>query len=193
MSDVYYSPGKLLANFYQLPGSRLYLLSGDSGCGKTSWCLQLVCQTKQQNIPVQGLVSPAVFVDGKKTAIDVIKLPDSAPCRLAERRAGECQGLCTGEWLFDESQMAWADQQLAHLQPTDLLILDELGPLEFNQGRGWQSAFPLIEQRAYHLAVVVIRPSLVAEALQRWRWAETIIFPALPTTSTARLDDHDQG
>ena len=181
MSDARHSPGKLLANVSESSSSRLILLSGPSGCGKTSWCLQLVQLAGQHKLSAEGLVSPAVFQAGKKTAIDLMMLPHGPSHRLAIRRQEEAKGVLTEEWHFDESQIAWGERHLASLRNPELLVIDELGPLEFLNGKGWQAAFPLIEQRAYRLAVVVIRPGLLSAAQGRWPWAETWHLAPLAT------------
>lgn len=174
MNDARHSPGKLLANVFESSKSCLILLSGPSGCGKTSWCLQLVQIAEQHKLSAEGLVSPAVFQAGKKTAIDLRRLPNGPCHRLANRRQEEAKGVLTEDWHFDAGQIGWGERHLASLRNPELLIIDELGPLEFLNGMGWQAAFPLIEQRAYRLAVVVVRPTLLWVAQGRWPWAETL-------------------
>jgi hypothetical protein len=56
----------------------------------------------------------------------------------------------------------------------DILILDELGPLEFSSNQGLTVGFELIERRLYRLACMTIRPSLLPVALERWPWAHEI-------------------
>jgi hypothetical protein len=75
---------------------------------------------------------------------------------------------------MDETVMAWGNAHLARLTPPDLLIIDELGPLEFSAGKGLQAAFPLLEGRGYRWGVVVIRPDLLAAAQGRWPWAQVV-------------------
>jgi hypothetical protein len=57
------------------------------------------------------------------------------------------------------------------------LVIDELGPLEFNQGKGLVSALTLIDAQRYNLSFVVIRPSLLQLAKTRWPWAMTFNVP----------------
>ena len=60
--------------------------------------------------------------------------------------------------------MDWGNRVLASSLPCDLLLIDELGPLEFNLGLGWVSALDLIQSGQYRQALVVIRPELLAKA-----------------------------
>ena len=48
--------------------------------------------------------------------------------------------------------------------PCDLLVIDELGPLEFKLSLGWVSALEVIKTAQFRLALVVIRPELLESA-----------------------------
>jgi len=78
-------------------------------------------------------------------------------------QGGALQGWCVGAlgYLFDEDVLAWANGTIASASPCDLLIVDELGPLEIEQGRGFVAAFDMLRRGDYRLAVVVVRPSLL--------------------------------
>lgn len=52
--------------------------------------------------------------------------------------------------------------------PCDLLVIDELGPLEFEQDSGWQAGLQTIDTREFAIGLVVVRPELLAKALMRW-------------------------
>jgi nucleoside-triphosphatase THEP1 len=64
--------------------------------------------------------------------------------------------------------VAWGNQILRETVPCDLLVIDELGPLEFNREEGWIKAFDVLESGDYRSALVVIRPTLLDDALERW-------------------------
>jgi hypothetical protein len=49
-----------------------------------------------------------------------------------------------------------------------LLVIDELGPVEFDQGRGLTKAFDILDSQTYRLAVAVVRPDLLERACKRW-------------------------
>ena len=50
----------------------------------------------------------------------------------------------------------------------DLLVVDELGPLEFARGVGLTEGLTAVDAGRYAVACVVVRPALVDEALRRW-------------------------
>jgi len=58
--------------------------------------------------------------------------------------------------------------------PCDLLMIDELGPLEFQRGEGWVNGFDVIENGEYSTALIVVRPSLIDEAARLWQVSRII-------------------
>jgi nucleoside-triphosphatase THEP1 len=168
----------------------LYLLTGARGCGKTAWCLELVRQARLAGLRPAGLVSPAVFAGGEKVAIDLEDVAGGERRRLAVKRAGPVPQPGAGTdrlgWRFDRVTLAWGNRILAGLEAVELLILDELGPLEFHCQAGLLAGPDLIDRGAHRLACVVLRPELLAEGLQRWPWGQ-VLLPAEPPVEVSRV------
>jgi nucleoside-triphosphatase THEP1 len=184
--EGFISPTAVLARISTTPNEagELFLLTGGRGCGKTTWCRELARQASLSGVQPAGLVSPAVFAAGKKTAIDLVDLASGERRRLAERR-GEPdpfrgQGPDSLSWRFDQDTLAWGNQILAGLETSELLILDELGPLEFHYHNGLTSGMKYLDKRTYGLACVVVRPGLLAAALERWPWGRVMQIAGRP-------------
>jgi nucleoside-triphosphatase THEP1 len=154
--------------------SRINLLTGEIASGKTTICLGLAEAARQKGFRLGGLLSPAVFEGGEKTAIDVLDLKTSRRKRLAELKSSQSSGLETIRWAFQPEAVEWGNQALLQALPCDLLLIDELGPLEFNRGEGWVKGFEVIEGGEYLACLVVVRPSLLDEAKLRWEVSQTI-------------------
>ena len=122
------------------------------------------------------MLCPAIFENGGKTGIDLVDLQRGEKRRLGERYRGTDAGQRVGAWVFDPAVLAWGNLVLAHTPPTDILIIDELGSLEFEQGGGFQAGLDLLDAGRYQTAYVVIRPELLVTAIMRWPQAEAIII-----------------
>lgn len=147
----------------------LWIITGEFGAGKTRWCQQFLALARQAGWDAAGLLSPAVFEHGQKIAIDALDVRSGERRRLAvRRRAGEVTFETTPEWVFDEQTMAWGNILFRQALPCDLLMVDEIGPLELLEGKGWVAALEVIASRAYRLAVVVVRPSLLP-LVKKWQ------------------------
>lgn len=141
--------------------ARIHVLTGARGAGKTPWCQSIVHQARQAGLRVSGLIAPGRFDQGVKTGFYAHCLGNDERRLLASIHPGELDGFRLGHWTFDPQTFAWGNAYLSTLAPTDLLVIDELGHLEFNQGRGWTAGFTALARQKYRLALVVIRPECI--------------------------------
>lgn len=68
---------------------------------------------------------------------------------------------------------------LGAIEACDLLLIDELGPLEWIEEGGFRSAFAALDTDCYRWAVAVVRPNLLHLACQRWPLADAGDFKRL--------------
>ncbi len=151
-----------------MSSGKIIILTGEIQSGKTSLCKEVSLKAKEAGVQLSGLISPAVFTKGEKTGIDIINLKNGERRRLAVLRDGEQTGLETKRWSFLNETLQWGNQVLENVVPCDLLIVDELGPLEFDRGKGWVSGLKAVDSGEYQVALLVIRQSLIDKATSRW-------------------------
>ncbi|PWH20829.1 MAG: hypothetical protein DDG58_00665 [Ardenticatenia bacterium] len=154
----------------------IILLTGDRGSGKTTVCQRWAYQARAAGWDVAGLLSLAVFDRGLKLAIDALDLRSGERRRLARMRTATtvAEGLCTPAWCFDTATIAWGNQVLTHATPCDLLILDELGPLELERSQGWTAGITAVSTKRYRQAWVVVRRELLTVAQRLWPMAYVV-------------------
>ena len=75
---------------------------------------------------------------------------------------------------FNLRAVAWANQRLQTVRAGEILFVDELGPLEFERGEGFQQALALLDSGNYEEAFVVVRLSLLDLAFKRWPGARLL-------------------
>lgn len=173
------SPDSLLVSFFSIPENppKLLLVTGESGAGKTTWCKALIERARAIGIHPSGLISPAVFEVGEKIAIDLIDISSNVNKRMAIRQSAPVIGFQSKgslNWLFNDQVLKWGNDILQKLNRSDLLVVDELGPLELLENEGLTNGLKLIEEQSYRLACIVVRPSLLATALERWPWGAVL-------------------
>ena len=147
---------------------QLILVTGLSGVGKTTWVTRLIELARNTGLSISGILSPAIFKDGRKTGIQVVDLATGDSQQLAQLRENDSAALRTPRWAFDPAAMDWANARLAETDTSDLLVIDELGPLEFFQGKGLLAGMARLDEGNYRVACVVVRSALLPNALQRW-------------------------
>lgn len=102
-----------------------------------------------------------------RTEADAV--PPSEEHRFADRVPG---------WRFDEQVLRWGAGVIQLAAACDVLVVDELGPLELRQGRGWLTALDILAARRTGCALVVVRPSLVDEFRARFSGREIEVVSA---------------
>lgn len=148
--------------------ANIILVSGKIENGKTTLCLKLLESLSVANLKMKGVICPPVFEDGIKTGIDLLNVATHELRHLATLRNTATEGIFTEKWRFNKDVLEWGDAILQTAVPCDLLFIDELGPLELERREGWQSGLRAVNSRCYSTAIVVVRPSLLKIAAQRW-------------------------
>lgn len=173
---------------------RVLLLSGDRAVGKSTLCERLAREARERSIPTGGIVCPGVFDrNGEKTG-----------CRARDVRTGQEWPLGSRErdlggprwkaWSFSEEGFLRANGAVldALERGTGLVLIDEIGPVEWELGAGLQPSLRRLDSLLGSdtvrgpapethpgpgiLVILVVRPELRAALSARYpaSIAETI-------------------
>ncbi len=141
-----------------------WILTGESGSGKTTFCRELARRARLAGRDVAGILSPAVFDRERKVGINARDLRSGQERELVRKWRQNGDDLVFGDWFFNRRTLEWGNAVFRAASPCDLLLVDELGPMEFDFSRGWLAALEVLQQGAFCLAVAVVRPALVEKA-----------------------------
>lgn len=141
--------------------ARVVTLTGERGVGKTTVCRETVARARERGRECAGILTLAR--DGVR---DVYDVRDGETRRLT-RRPDDDSAVVQGRFRFDSETLSWGGDVLTRSVPCDLLVVDEIGPLEIERDRGWVVAFDVLQSGSFALAVVVVRPELVSQAQLR--------------------------
>jgi nucleoside-triphosphatase THEP1 len=146
----------------------IVVLSGESGCGKTTLCTRVATLARARGLTVAGVLTPPRLTDGRKVGLDVedirsgLRRPLAEPCAEPSRSSvGGTDGPATESWDFHANGLAWGAMVLHRATPCDLLVIDELGPLELVRSQGWMIGLDVLRGGRCRLAMVAVRPSLL--------------------------------
>jgi nucleoside-triphosphatase len=137
----------------------IVLLVGEPGGGKTTVCRRLCALAKEAGFVIAGVVTLPRTVLDEKVGLDVQDVRTGEVRALAESKR-PADGPDVGDWHFHRSGLDWGADVLRAIRRCDLLVIDELGPLELVRGEGWQVGLRVLRSDVYDLAAVAIRPSL---------------------------------
>lgn len=135
------------------------IVTGARTVGKSTLCHKVCAAVQAQGYTCTGIItlrSPS----GQLDVLDV----RSGEKRQLTASTSTTRSLVQGRFTFDAQTIAWGNQVLAASTPGDLLVVDELGPLEFIRGEGWMTAFDVLARGEFAVALIVVRPDLLARA-----------------------------
>lgn len=142
------------------PSGRLLVLTGEPGSGKSTCCRHVVRAAREAGLVVRGVVADDEPAGGATRR----RLED---LRSGERfllaRAARPEAIAAGapRWTLSDAALDRCDAILARACPADLLVIDEIGPVELVQRRGTLAGVRRALSGPYGVALVVVRPWLV--------------------------------
>jgi nucleoside-triphosphatase THEP1 len=158
----------------------IFVITGERGAGKSTVCARVAEDGRRRGLSLAGLLTErGPDLPDRPDTRQVVDLaggtvrPFGAHRRENEERecgpsasvpAGDTDPLTPG-WHYEDEVFAWGNEVLRRAAGCDLLVIDEVGPLELRGSRGWVRALDVLCSRAFGAAVVVCRPWLVDELL----------------------------
>jgi nucleoside-triphosphatase THEP1/energy-coupling factor transporter transmembrane protein EcfT len=138
--------------------------TGATGAGKTTAVLSTVEDLRRSGYRVAGFVQPPRLEDGRKIGFgvrDLLSGEETDFARLVSRSEGEHDT----RFRFESAGFGLAERALGEVRSGDLLVIDELGPLEL-RGEGHMRAVQrALDVPGLRAVVVVVRGHLVPALL----------------------------
>jgi nucleoside-triphosphatase THEP1 len=169
----------------------IYVVTGEKGAGKSTVCSRVARGAAERGLSVGGILTERGGAEGPRPPRRVVDLRsgESRPFGSQDRAPGR-GGAATAPtpttdpltpgWEFESGVLPWVNEVLERATPCDLLVIDELGPLELLGGRGWTKALSVLRRREYAAALVACRPSLLEVLTERLSPYSTDLFEVTP-------------
>lgn len=152
----------------------IMLLAGQRGVGKTTTCQRLVEIASRQGYRVSGVLAPALFdQSGAKVGFEAVDV-GSGERRILARADSDLGGPRIGRYSFDLTSLSWACDLLQRAFATgcDLLIVDEIGPLELERDQGFVTILRHLQRKTPCHTLLVVRNELLNELRRHLPQAE---------------------
>ena len=163
------------------------IVTGEVGSGKTQACAAAAARLRDLGWRTAGVLSLGVWAGDKKVAIDALDVRSGDMRRLADHASEHhhTQGPASPGWRFHAETIAWCNSLLSAAAGCDLLVVDELGPLEFESGEGLVQGMRALDGGRFRLGLVVVRPRLVHAAQACWPTAAVLTLHGPAQTPSA--------
>lgn len=146
----------------QMIHANLVLMTGERQVGKSTACRRAVALMRRAGLEVSGLLTERTGPHD----LSVHELHTGLTYPLTHPfEEGKNPPLMN--FRMDEDAMARSCSALAQGFPTDVIVIDELGPLELKRGQGWVEALDYLRDGKYDVGILVIRPELLWTAMQK--------------------------
>jgi nucleoside-triphosphatase THEP1 len=147
---------------HEMNNQLIFLLTGERSAGKSTLCHELAKTLQRQGIDVAGLLT----TQPTSHTLDVREIRGSACYRLTYPFESE-KGIALTHFRINPEAMQRSTHTLETSFPTEVFILDELGPLELVRKQGWVDVLEMLAVEAYRVACLVVRPTLLGEAVRQ--------------------------
>jgi nucleoside-triphosphatase THEP1 len=152
----------------------IFILTGPVHSGKTTLLKKVVWELKKQKYKVDGFLSEAVGEKKQAVGYDLFDLEEETSIPFI-RRTGEENWQRIGSYFFIPQSLAQAKKIILRRKDADILVVDEVGPLELS-GKGFWPALKqviLLESKRY---LFVVRTNCLGDFLAMLGKGEVKIF-----------------
>ncbi len=172
------SSRSLLESFSETEKNRpdVFILTGDVDEGKTATARRIADHLTDSGWNIRGLLSTKKMDDPEKHGYFIKDITSGKKALLCSQNPAQ-GSIRTGRFYFSEKGLTFGRKILMQSleKPTDLVVIDELGPLELND-KGWTPAIEqlLMQSNTPHLWVV--REKLVNIIMRKWHIGDVTVF-----------------
>lgn len=154
----------------------VFILTGEVNEGKTKFAMQVVEKLKQGGLSPAGFFSVGNTNDQNREAYSLIDVQTGFQRELCSFEPGK-KKVRVGRFFFDEPGIEFGREIiLASLnQDNDLLVVDEIGPLEIND-QGWAPALEEVIKNGGLPQLWIVRESLLKPMIRKWNLGDVYVF-----------------
>jgi nucleoside-triphosphatase THEP1 len=168
----------LLDSFMEIEKSRkpVFIISGEINQGKTSLTRDVVAELIKKGLRVNGFLTIGNTNDTSRNSYYIRDINTGFEENLCSTKIDK-QKPNFGRFYFEEKAIQAGrkiiEQSLT--TPTDLLVIDELGPMEINN-KGWAPAIEKVVKQNAVAQLWVVRKKLVNPIMRKWNIGNVIVF-----------------
>jgi len=152
----------------------IYILTGPVHSGKTTLLKKLSCELKKQKVKIDGFLSEVVLKDHKVIGYDLFNLIEEKSIPFI-RRTGKEQWEKVGSYFFIPESQTEANRIILGGRDSDVLFVDEVGPLELAR-KGFWPALKQVIFKPLTKYLLVVRINILKDFLEVLDQSNIIVF-----------------
>lgn len=166
----------------------IVIITGEIHQGKSSFAKVITDRLQEQKIKVGGFLSIGLNENGKRTGFNLLDLESSEQTELCSDKKDDNR-IRFGQYFFNNETISRGLKILSPNQVSDkqLIVIDEIGPLELNDG-GWNDAIEKLTESTTTPQLWVVRKSILRKINRKWNIGNIYIFDIAKSTIEEVLD-----
>jgi len=151
------------------------IITGNVQEGKTSFLMQIVDALKKEELKINGFLARGIHEDGQRIGYDLEDI-SSGESLVYIRNTSSAGWYRHGKYYFSPEGESFGRQILedAEVENTDLMIIDEIGPVEL-KGRGWALEIESLVNRGKIMQLWVVRRHLLKNVIRQWSIGDVMV------------------
>jgi nucleoside-triphosphatase THEP1 len=163
----------------------ILILTGSVQSGKTRFLAGILAGLDKATTGLSGFLSPAVYEGGRLIGYDLAVLGGEKPAPYL-RRQGEPEWERVGPYFLIPDALREARRIIRESRPGDLLVVDEVGPLELGGGGIWEPLGAVLNSPG-RSSLLVVRASCLEPLRARLGGRPVKVFSVEEPTARASL------
>lgn len=152
----------------------IFILTGPIHSGKTTLLKKVVQELKEQKHRVDGFLSETVWEKEEIVGYDLFDLKKDRAIPFI-RRKGEKEWQKVGSYFFIPQSLAEAENIILSGKEADILVVDEVGPLELS-GKGFWPVLKQVIFQPLNSYLLVTRKNILEDFLAKLGKCKVKIF-----------------
>ncbi len=154
----------------------IIIVTGEKGSGKSTMLNLLADRLKNEGFSIGGIIQPGIWKENKRYGFEILDLTSGRSMPLCSTDGPE-SGITAGPFRFFPEAVQFGTSALTAygLLEKDVIILDEIGPLEIN-GMGWHDSLKSLSAQYNGVLIISLRPTLLEIVCSRYSLHADRIF-----------------
>jgi nucleoside-triphosphatase THEP1 len=143
--------------------SPILLVTGPVGAGKTTALARLVQEWRTSGRDVRGILAHRVMKGGRTVGYDLEVIGEKERSVLARKKGTGVERI--GPFVFFDEALALGRQALRNTVSAEIVVVDEIGPLEL-RGGGWAREVEELLRESEAVVILVVRKQIQKQVVQ---------------------------